>query len=113
MSTTIKKPTSASRLYRAKRNLSWLRRETPSNLVREPYVNTRHKAEPGKHNIPKPVEKPASLSITDYQRTMHEQSAVNAHAFHADRSVYGTFGQSPQNRNPKTVVQRKREAATS
>lgn len=62
------------------------------NTITEPYVNTRHKAEPGKHNSPAVVTKPTPLNITAFQVQLHEQTKVTAHAFHAERSLRGCRG---------------------
>jgi hypothetical protein len=98
MMSNILKPNCASRRWRVTR-----RKRNPLTCVREATVvavNT------GKSKRP-PAFKPTPFNVSDFQKSSHEKNAVVAHSFHADRSVFGTFGRSPANRNPLTVAQRK------
>ncbi len=83
----ILKPNSASRRWKSRRK-SLTRTPLPS--VREPFVVPENS---GKSKRP-PAYKPAPFDVTAFQKKAHEDNAVGAHAFHADRSKRGTFGQS-------------------
>lgn len=105
MNTNILKPNSASRRWRKTRKA---KHRNKTLAVRMPYFPAKKPKKPKE-----PASNVGTFNLTDFQRQAHAQTAVIAHEFHAKRGLRGAFGQSPVNRNPLTVAQRKAQMASA